>query len=118
MSKTPESAELYQRAFLQLIADDKTISFHAERGREFLYRPGQLLVGAEDQQRVIEKLRENNIDARPGEGFAGLARLTLPNNPEDVPRIVRLLRDQRTPAPSLNQSLNLYAALPKTAVSS
>ncbi|GGN21880.1 serine protease [Lentzea pudingi] len=95
MSKTPESAELYQRAFLQLIAEDKTISFHAERGREFLYRPGQLLVGAEDQQRVVEKLRENNIIARPGEGFAGLARLTLPDNAEDIPRIVRLLRDQR-----------------------
>lgn len=95
MSKTPESAELYQRAFLQLIADDKTISFHAERGREFLYRPGQLLVAAEDEQRVVEKLRENNIIARPGEGFAGLARLTLPDNAEDIPRIVRLLRDQR-----------------------
>ncbi|SDG43298.1 Subtilase family protein [Lentzea fradiae] len=96
MSKSPESAELYQRAFLQLIAEDKTISFHAERGREFLYRPGQLLVGSEDQQRVVEKLRENDIPSRPGEGFAGMARLTLPDNPEDVPRIVRLLRDQRT----------------------
>ncbi|MCP2246755.1 Subtilase family protein [Lentzea aerocolonigenes] len=95
MSKTPESAELYQRAFLQLIAEDKNISFHAERGREFLYRPGQLLVAVEDQQRVVEKLRENNIIARPGEGLAGLARLTLPNNAEDIPRIVRLLRDQR-----------------------
>ncbi|MDT7788300.1 MAG: hypothetical protein QOF58_6719 [Pseudonocardiales bacterium] len=95
MSKTPESAELYQKAFLQLIAEDKNISFHAERGREFLYRPGQLLVSAEDQQRVIEKLRENNIVARPGEGFAGMARVTLPNNAEEIPRIVRLLRDQR-----------------------
>ncbi|KJK35230.1 peptidase S8/S53 subtilisin kexin sedolisin [Lentzea aerocolonigenes] len=95
MSKTPESAELYQKAFLQLIAEDKNISFHAERGREFLYRPGQLLVSVEDQQRVIEKLRENNIVARPGEGFAGMARITLPNNAEEIPRIVRLLRDQR-----------------------
>jgi subtilisin family serine protease len=95
VSKSPESAELYQKAFLQLIAEDKNISFHAERGREFLYRPGQLLVSTEDQQRVIEKLRENNIVARPGEGFAGMALLLLPNNAEDIPRIVRLLRDQR-----------------------
>lgn len=95
MSKSPESAELYQRAFLQLIAEDKTISFHAERGREFLYRPGQLLVDIDDQQRVIDKLRENNIVARPVDGFAELGRLFLPNNQEDIPRIVRLLRDPR-----------------------
>ncbi len=95
MSKSPERSELYERAFQQLIADDKNISFHAERGREFLYRPGQLLVGTADRDRVIEKLRQNNIDARPGEGFAGMVRLILPNNAEDIPRIVRLLRDQR-----------------------
>ncbi|WP_245777989.1 S8 family peptidase [Lentzea xinjiangensis] len=44
---------------------------------------------------MAEKLRENNIVTRPGDGFAGMARLLLPNNAEDVPRIVRLLRDPR-----------------------
>ena len=28
------------------------------------------------------RLRQNNIDARPGEGFAGMVRLILPNNLE------------------------------------
>ncbi|ANZ43009.1 peptidase S8/S53 subtilisin kexin sedolisin [Lentzea guizhouensis] len=95
MSKSPERSELYERAFQQLIAEDKNISFHAERGREFLYRPGQLLVAQADLDRVIAKLRENNVEARPADGFGGMARLILPNNLEDIPRIVRLLRDQR-----------------------
>lgn len=95
MSKSPERSELYERAFQRLITEDKNISFHAEQGREFLYRPGQLLVAEADRTRVIDKLEQNNIDVRPGEGFAGMARLILPNNAEDIPRIVRLLRDQR-----------------------
>ncbi len=73
MQKPPESSELYERAFQQLIAEDKNVSFHAERGREFLYRPGQLLVSLADQDRVVEKLRQNNIVVRPADGFGGMA---------------------------------------------
>lgn len=95
MSKSPDRSELYERAFQQLITEDKNISFHAEFGREFLYRPGQLLVAEADRDRVIEKLRENNVVAEPRGGFGGMIRLILPNNADDIPRIVRLLRDQR-----------------------
>jgi subtilisin family serine protease len=53
------------------------------------------LVNEVDRDRVIRKLRENDFVVEVGKGFAGMARLILPRNPEDIPRIVRLLRDPR-----------------------
>jgi subtilisin family serine protease len=96
VSKSSDRAELYLKALDQLIAKDDRIRLHAEPGREFLFRPGQLLVTAEDLQRVIAKLRENGFRFEMGKGFLGLERVILPDNPDDIPRIVRLLRDPRT----------------------
>ncbi len=96
MSKSSDRAELYLKALDQLIAKDERIRLHAEPGREFLFRPGQLLVTAEDLQRVIAKLRENGFRFELGKGFLGLERVILPNNRDDIPRIVRLLRDPKT----------------------
>lgn len=96
MSKSSDRAELYLKALDQVIARDQRIRLHAEPGREFLFRPGQLLVTAEDLQRVIAKLRENGFRFELGKGFLGMDRVNLPNNPDDIPRIVRLLRDPKT----------------------
>lgn len=96
MSKSSERADLYLKAFDLVIAKDRRIRPHAEPGREFLFRPGELLVTAEDLQRVIVKLRENGFTFEIGKGFLGMERILLPRNPDDIPRIVRLLRDPKT----------------------
>jgi hypothetical protein len=96
VSKSSERADLYLKAFAKVIAEDKRIRLHAEAGREFLYRPGELLVTAEDLQRVIVKLRENGFTFEIGKGFLGMERIILPKNQDDIPRIVRLLRNPQT----------------------
>jgi subtilisin family serine protease len=96
VSKSADRAELYLKAFDEILARDKNIRLHTERGREFLFRPGQLLVTEQDTDRVIEKLRANRFVVERGRGFAGVSRLLLPRNPDDVPTVVRLLRSPET----------------------
>ncbi|WP_367137313.1 S8 family serine peptidase [Saccharothrix sp. HUAS TT1] len=96
MSEPSNRSELYQRAFQQAILQHKTYRLHAERGREFLFVAAELLTIPEDVDRVSRKLSQNNISNSRGRDFAGMSRLLLPRNPDDVPSIVRLLRDPRT----------------------
>lgn len=103
MSEPSTRSELYQQAFQQVIREHKTYRLHAERGREFLFVAGELLTIPEDVDRVRRKLAQNNIDNGRGADFAGMARLLLSRNSNDIPAIVRLLRDpqqwpgERTP---------------------
>jgi subtilisin family serine protease len=96
VSKSSDRAELYLKALDQVIAKDEHIRLHPEPGREFLFRPGELLVTAEDRARVTGKLRENGFKFEIGKSFIGMDRILLANNREDIPRIVRLLRDPKT----------------------
>ncbi|ONI89089.1 peptidase S8/S53 subtilisin kexin sedolisin [Saccharothrix sp. ALI-22-I] len=103
MSEPSNRSELYQSAFHQAIREHKTYRLHAERGREFVFVAGELLTIREDVDRVSQKLRANTIDNIRGKDVAGMSRLILPRNSDDIPDIVRLLRDpkqwpgQRTP---------------------
>ncbi|MBP2338018.1 hypothetical protein JOF41_004196 [Saccharothrix coeruleofusca] len=93
MTEPPDRAELYRSAFDLIIKQSQDVRLHAERGREFLYRPGQLLTIGEELDRVLRKLAQKAIPVERGRDFAGMARLILPRNPDDIPDIVRLLRD-------------------------
>ncbi|MEV0679716.1 S8 family serine peptidase [Actinosynnema sp. NPDC050436] len=83
------------RAFEQAIKEHKDLRLHPERGREFLFVARELLTIPEDVLRVGRKLSQNGIGNERGRDFAGMARLVLPRNPDDIPAIVRLLRDPR-----------------------
>ncbi|MBB5959314.1 subtilisin family serine protease [Saccharothrix tamanrassetensis] len=95
MSESSNRPELYERAFEQAIREHKDLRLHAERGREFLFVARELLTIPEDVDRVSRKLRDNRVDNERGRDFAGMVRLVLPRNPDEIPNIVRLLRDPR-----------------------
>ncbi|MFY1672598.1 S8 family peptidase [Plantactinospora sp. WMMB334] len=84
----------YQRAFQQLLEADPDVRHHAEAGREFLYRPRQLLVADPDTQRVVTALRKAGHQVSPGGRFAGVTRLHF-DRETDVPSVVATLRDPR-----------------------
>ncbi|CAL9384741.1 hypothetical protein SUDANB95_01130 [Actinosynnema sp. ALI-1.44] len=93
MSEPSNRPELYQRAFQESIRQHKDFRVHAERGREFLFVARELLTIPEDVARVVEKLQRNGFAVERGRDFAGMSRLVLPRNPDDIPDVVRLLRD-------------------------
>ncbi|MCE6994609.1 S8 family serine peptidase [Saccharothrix sp. S26] len=93
MSEPSNRSGLYQEAFQQVIRDHKSYRLYAERGREFLFVSGELLTIPEDVDRVARKLAQNNIGTVRGRDFAGMARLVLSRNADDIPEVVRLLRD-------------------------
>ncbi|WP_158852976.1 S8 family peptidase [Saccharothrix deserti] len=95
MSEPSNRSALYQEAFQQAILDHKSYRLHAERGREFVFVAGELLTIREDADRVSRKLVQNNIGNERGKDFDGMVRLVLPRNSDDIPDIVRLLRDPR-----------------------
>jgi subtilisin family serine protease len=103
VSEPSNRSELYQEAFHQAIRQHKSYRLYAERGREFLFVAGELLTIPEDLDRVSRKLVQNNIGNDRGRDFAGMNRLLLSRNSDDIPGIVRLLRDpeqwpgERTP---------------------
>lgn len=103
MSEPANRAELYRQAFDQAIREHKNFRLHAERGREFLFVAGELLTIPEDVDRVGRKLAQNNIGNDRGRDFAGMTRLIVSRNSDDIPALVRLLRDpeqwpgERTP---------------------
>ncbi|MEU9507173.1 S8/S53 family peptidase [Micromonospora sp. NPDC048170] len=82
----------YQRVFLEALAADPDLRRYAVPGREFLYRPRQLLVARPDVQRVMARLRSYGFPATEGVGFAGVARLVFATE-TDVPSVVTKLRD-------------------------
>ncbi|MEU5696117.1 S8 family serine peptidase [Actinosynnema sp. NPDC020468] len=93
MSEPPNRAELYQEAFLKSIREHQDFRLYAERGREFLFVARELLTIPEDVARVAAKLTRNGIANERGKDFGGMSRLVLPRNSDDIPDIVRLLRD-------------------------
>ncbi|MEU4744313.1 S8 family serine peptidase [Actinosynnema sp. NPDC023658] len=95
MTEPTNRSELYQEAFQQVLREHKSFRLHAERGREFIFVAGELLTIPEDLERVTRKLAQNNIGTDRGRDFAGMNRLVLPRNSDDIPEVVRLLRDPR-----------------------
>jgi hypothetical protein len=89
-AESPDVA--YQRAFQQVVAADPTVRRHTVPGREFLYRPRQLLVARPDLQRVVARLRSYGLPVTEGVGFGGVARLLFATE-TDVPAVVTKLRD-------------------------
>lgn len=98
-----EDDAAYQRAFQETIKADREIRQYLKQGREFLYRPRQVLSADADVQRVIVRLREYGYPVTVGGRFAGVTRLLF-DREVDVPTIVTRLRDpqqwpgQRPPA--------------------
>ncbi|RKT56584.1 subtilase family protein [Saccharothrix australiensis] len=95
MSDPPNRPELYRRAFERAVREHRTLRVHPERGREFLFVARELLTIPEDVERVRRKLAHSGIATERGRDFAGMSRLLLPRNPDDIPAVVRLLRDPR-----------------------
>ncbi|MFI9010776.1 S8 family peptidase [Actinosynnema sp. NPDC053489] len=93
MSQPSNRSALYQDAFRQVISAHKSYRLHPERGREFLFVSGELLTIAEDVERVARKLSQSGIGNERGRDVAGMPRLLLTRNPDDIPEVVRLLRD-------------------------
>ncbi|PSL53174.1 subtilase family protein [Saccharothrix carnea] len=93
MSEPSNRSELYQEAFSRVISAHKSYRLHPERGREFVFVAGELLTIPEDVARVSRKLAQNNIGNDRGRDFAGMSRLMLSRNADDIPEVVRLLRD-------------------------
>jgi hypothetical protein len=84
----------YQDAFQRAMAQDRNIRWYGESGREFWYRPGQLLVSRGDAKRVMTWLRAAGLPFETGRGFAGVVRLLLDHD-ADIPSIVTKLRDEQ-----------------------
>lgn len=91
---TQKADERYERAFREMIKRNENVRLWEAPGREFLYRPGQLLVAKRDTGRVRDRLRETGYAPRPGRGFSGVDRLLLDQDAE-IPTIVSDLRDLR-----------------------
>ncbi|MEQ4303639.1 S8 family serine peptidase [Plantactinospora sp. B6F1] len=86
--------DAYQRAFQELLAADPEVRHHGEAGREFLYRPRQLLVANPDTDRVAAALRRAGHQVSRSGEFAGVTRLRF-DRETDVPSVVAKLRDPR-----------------------
>lgn len=82
----------YQRAFQEAVTADPAVRRHTVPGREFLYRPRQLLVAPADLQRVLSRLRGWGHQVSEGTGFAGVRRLVFAQETA-VPAVVTRLRD-------------------------
>jgi subtilisin family serine protease len=84
--------EAYQRAFERALAADGDVRWHRERGREFLYRPRQILVADADVGRVVARLRQEGHQAQAEGKFVGVTRVLFQQE-VDVPAIIVELRD-------------------------
>ncbi|MEH0970688.1 S8/S53 family peptidase [Micromonospora sp. CPCC 205546] len=82
----------YQRVFLETLTADPDLRRHDLTGREFLYRPRQLLVARPDVSRVMSRLRSYGHPVTEGVGFGGVARLRFAAE-TDIPALVTRLRD-------------------------
>lgn len=82
----------YQQLFDEALAADRNVRRHTTPGREFLYRPRQLLAANADAQRVLGWLRARGYPAALGAGFAGVTRVLF-DTETDIPAVVTRLRD-------------------------
>ncbi|GAB3143257.1 S8/S53 family peptidase [Micromonospora sonneratiae] len=89
-----EEEQAYQQAVEAALASDPRVRRHLEPGREFGYRPRQILAANADAQRVAAKLREYGLPAQLGNRFAGVTKLVFATE-VDVPSIIRRLRDPK-----------------------
>ncbi|MFI0794828.1 S8 family peptidase [Micromonospora rubida] len=84
--------DAYQRAFSDALTADPNVRWHTVAGREFLYRPRQLLAANADAQRVTTWLRSRGHQVTVGAGFAGVTRLVFAKE-TDIPTVVSALRN-------------------------
>mgnify|MGYP003835627203 FL=1 len=85
----------YQRAFLEILAAHPAVRrYTAAAGKEFLYRPRQLLVAPADVERVTARLRADGHQVTEDDGFAQVGRLRF-DRETDIPAVVDQLRDPR-----------------------
>ncbi|WFE21786.1 S8 family serine peptidase [Solwaraspora sp. WMMD937] len=85
----------YQRAFLETLAAHPAVRrYTAAAGKEFLYRPRQLLVAPADVERVTARLRADGHQVTEDDGFAQVGRLRF-DRETDIPAVVDKLRDPR-----------------------
>jgi subtilisin family serine protease len=93
-ARADDDGAAYRAAFAAAIAEDPQISVYAEAGREFWYRPGQLLAARADVRRVALWLREAGVPFRTDKGFGSVGRFLLAAE-ADIPSLVAKLRDPR-----------------------
>jgi hypothetical protein len=89
-----QDEDAYRAAFRAAVAADKRIRCHAEPGREFWYRPGQLLAARADVRRVGAWLRAAGVPFENDKGFGSVGRFLLGAD-DDIPALVSKLRDPR-----------------------
>lgn len=89
---SPEDVKLYHDALLNTINRDQQVRWFRERGREFCYRPGQLLVAERDLARVTARLQERQLNPQPGRPVGRVPRILL-SQEANIPAIVADLRD-------------------------
>jgi subtilisin family serine protease len=85
---------LYRETFRRRLAKDDNVAQFSEPGREFLYRPGELLVAAADAGRVEQKLDEAGQGWARREQAFGVVPYQLGRR-APIPSIVATLRDPR-----------------------
>ena len=82
----------YGAAFMAAVAEDPQIRAYTEPGREFWYRPGQLLAARADVRRVSAWLREADVPFHTGKPFGSVGRFVLADD-ADIPALVARLRE-------------------------
>ena len=93
--KSSEVDHRYVREFQERLASRPDVVVSADRpGREYLYRPGELLVRVEDRDRVEEQLR-GVVEVRDSsvDEFAATAVLRWDQEELDVPAVLETLRE-------------------------
>ncbi|MEJ3743186.1 S8/S53 family peptidase [Actinomycetes bacterium KLBMP 9797] len=89
-----KESDAYQAAFKAMVAEDPNVRGFFEKGREFLYRPRQLLVADQDLQQVLKRLQELHLGGDPAARFAGVTQVHLAD--VDIPKLVANLRDPKS----------------------
>ncbi|MEV0391630.1 S8/S53 family peptidase [Polymorphospora rubra] len=89
-----QADQAYQELFRSVVAADPAVRLSTVPGREFAYRPRQLLVAPADKARVVTRLRAYGHSVTENAGFAGVARLLI-EPAADIPSVVTKLRDQQ-----------------------
>lgn len=82
----------YLRAFEEALRRDPEVRQYLVQGREYLYRPRQVLSADADVQRVTSRLRQWGHQVTPTSRFAGVTRLQF-SYEVDVPALVTELRN-------------------------
>jgi len=88
----PDPDEAYRTAMRDTIAKNARVLMYAETGREFLYRPRQILVADKDVQRVAQQLTAMGLRFDLANRFAGVVKVVFATD-VDVPALVKTLRD-------------------------